>query len=252
MTTPTAQSVIQDALELLQAYSPGESVTAADFARGMSTLNQMLDVWSNYTLACYEVLEQSFTLVPGQQSYTIGLGPPPGQLAMTRPLRILDGPGTAYVQDFNGNNYGVSVVPRDQWNLYGNRSILIQSDFPDTLFYDPQYPLGVINVMPVPTIGYTMFFDSYLQLAEVTALNSSIILPPGYERAIVTNLAVRLKAYFNKAQIDPLVALEAASTLGDIKRTNMRSNVAVMEPEMVSHAQISYNPYTDRSGNSTG
>lgn len=249
MAAPTALDLVTDSLELLQVYGAGDVISAADSSRMLSVLNDMLDSWSNLTLTCFTILENSFPLVAGQQTYTIGPG---GNINTTRPLKILDGPGTAYVQDFNGNNYGVSVVPRDQWNLYGNRSILIQSDFPDTLFYDPQYPLGIVNVMPVPTINYTMFFDSYQQLADLPTLTTALSLPPGYKRAIVTNLAVSAKPYFKTAQIDPLIILEAKETLGNIKRTNMRSNVAVMEPELVSKAQISYNPYTDRQGNSTG
>lgn len=245
----TALTVITDSLELLQVYAPGEVISDADAQRGLSTLSDMMDDWSNQSLACFAILEQSAPLVPGQQSYTIGPG---GNFDMVRPLRILDGPGTAYVQDFNGNNYSMSVVPRDQWNLYGNRSILIQSDFPDTMFYDPQYPLGVINVLPVPTINYTMFWDSYAQLADFEALTTPFSFPPGYKRAIVTNLAVALKPYFKTAQIDPLIIRESLERLGNIKRTNMRSNVAVMEPELVSRSQISYNPYTDRQGNSSG
>lgn len=248
MALPTAMDIIQDMLELTQVYAPGETVSDADAERCLSVLNDMLDVWSNLTLSCFTILEQSFSLVAGQQQYTVGPG---GQINGTRPIKILDGPGTAYVQDFNGNNYGVSVVPRDQWNLYGNRSELITSDFPDTLFYDPQYPLGVINVMPVPTINYTLFFDSYSQLADLPTLASTLSLPPGYKRAITTNLALSAKPYFKTAQIDPLIMAEALKTHGDIKRSNMRPNVAVMEPELVSKAQISYNPYTDRPGNSS-
>lgn len=249
MALPTALDVITDSLELLQVYAPGEPLSAADSSRALSVLNDMLDVWSNLTLSCYTILEQSLVLVANQQQYTIGPG---GYVNGTRPLKILDGPGTAYVQDFNGNNYGVTVVPRDQWNLYGNRSELITSDFPDTLFYDPQFPLGIINLMPVPTINYTLFFDSYLQLGDFTSLFSTMSLPPGYKRAITTNLAVSLKPYFKSAQLDPLILAEALKTHGDIKRTNMRSNVAVMEPELVSKAQISYNPYTDKVGSSGG
>lgn len=247
----TALDVITDSLELLQVYSPGEPLSDADAERGLTTLSDMLDDWSNQALATYAILEQSAPLVPGQQSYTIGTSGG-ADFNMTRPLRILDGPGTAYVQDSNGNNYPMDVVPRDKWNLYGNRSILIQSDFPDTLFYDPQYPLGVINVMPVPTINYTMFWDSYLQLSDFTALTTPFSFPPGYKRAIVTNLAVALKPYFKTAQIDQLIVLESKERLGNLKRTNMRENVAVMDPELVSRSQISYNPYTDRVGNSSG
>lgn len=249
MAAPTALEIVTDSLELLQIYGAGDVISAADSGRMLSVLNDMLDSWSNLTLACFTILENSFPLVAGQQSYTIGPG---GNINTTRPLKILDGPGTAYVQDFNGNNYGVSVVPRDQWNLYGNRSILIQSDFPDTLFYDPQFPLGIVNVLPVPTINYTMFFDSYQQLADLATLTATLSLPPGYKRAIVTNLAVSAKPYFKTAQIDPLIVLEAKETFGNIKRTNLRSNVAVMEPELVSRAEVSYNIYTGRPGSSTG
>ena len=249
MADPTAMTIIQDCLELLQVYAPGEVISDADAQRTLSVLNDLLDVWSNLTLSCFSILEQQCILVGGQQQYTVGPG---GYVNGPRPLKILDGPGTAYVQDFNGNNYGVTVVPRDQWNLYGNRSELITSDFPDTLFYDPQYPLGIINLMPVPTINYTLFFDSYSQLAGLGDLTAVLSLPPGYKRAITTNLAVSVKPYFKTAQIDPLIIAEAMKTHGDIKRTNMRPNVAVMEPELVSRASLSYNVYTDRSGSTSG
>lgn len=248
MAQPTALDIITDAMQLLGIYAPGDPLTDADAERGLSVFNDLLDTWSNLTLSCFTILENSFPLVPMQNQYTIGPG---GQINTTRPLKLIDGPGAAYVQDFNGNNYGVSVVPRDQWNLFGNRSNLVTSDFPDIIFYDPQFPLGVINIMPFPTIAYTMFFDSYSQLAELTDLTSTLSLPPGYKRALTTNLAVDLQPYFAVGQINPLVVAMAMKTHGDIKRTNMRPNVAVMEPELVSRAQISYNIYLDKSGSST-
>lgn len=248
MADPTARDIIQDALEILQVYASNEPMSATDAARGLSVFNDLLDTWSNLTLSCFRTVTNSFSLIAGQQQYTVGPG---GYVNIPRPIRLIDGPGCAYVQDFNGNNYGVSVVPLDVWNMYGNRSDLITSDFPDTIYYDPQEPLGVINVMPFPTINYTMFFSSYQQLGNLTNLSSTLTLPPGYKRALTTNLAVSLKPYFLKAQIDPLIVAEALKTHGDIKRSNMRPSAAVMEPELVSRAQVSYNPYTDRVGNST-
>lgn len=245
----TAQDIVQDSLELLQVYAAGEVVSDADAQRTLSILNDMLDAWSNDSLACYATLEQSVVLTIGKQTYTIGPG---GDINLTRPLQILDGPGTAYVQDANGNNYPVTVVPQDQWNLLGNRSNLIQSNFPDTLFYDPQFPLGIINIFPSPTSAYKMFWDSYLQLTTFPSLTTAVSFPPGYKRAIVTNLALTAKPYFKTAQLDPLILAEAMMRLGSIKRTNMRPNVAVMEPELVSRAQLSYNIFTDRVGSSTG
>lgn len=223
----TSRDIIQDALELLGVYSPGETMTAADTSRGLSTLNQMMDQWSNLNLASYAILEQSAPLVPGTSSYTIGTG---GAFNMTRPLKILDGPGRAYIQDASGTNYGLSVVSRDVWNSIDNRSSIITSNIPSVLFYDPQYPLGVINITPTPTLALTMFWDSMLQFAQLPLLTTTFTLPPGYERAVVTNLAVKLKPYFSDAIVSPAVAIEAAQTLGDLKRTNMRPIEARFDP----------------------
>ncbi len=245
----TALDIITGAYGLLGIYGVGSAIASQDAQLGLSVLNDMLDSWSNESLTTFATLEQSFTLVPGVQSYTIGVG---GTLNMTRPIRILEGPGTAYVQDTNGNNYPVEVVPRDKWNMYSNRSMLITSDFPTILFYDNQYPLGIINVAPFPTIAYTMFFDSYLQLADLSSLNTAISLPPGYAKALKTNLAGELHPYFADSQLSPVVIAQAFESKGNIKRSNMRDVTAVFDDAIVSRANVSYNPYTDSVGSSVG
>ena len=246
--TTTAQSIINDAFGLLGIYQPGDTPTDADAQRGLTTLNDMLDMWSNESLACYAITEQSTVLVPGKQSYTIGPG---GDINLPRPLRLITGPGAAYVQDSNGNNYGVTVVNRSQWNLIGNRSNIVTSNFPDTLFYDPQFPLGVLNFNPWPSAPYTAFWDSYLQLTEFANLASQMILPPGYAMMIKTNLACWLKPYYQDAILPQDIAAQAQSSKASVKRNNMRPIVSQFDGAIVSRAGLSYNIYTDRSGSTT-
>lgn len=243
--TITARGLIQDAFEWIGVFAPGEDMGPADAARGLSRLNQLMDMWSNFSLACYEVLEQSAPLVPGQGSYTIGPG---GDFDMTRPLWILGDPGSAYTLDENGNRYSLAVVPRDKWNLFSNVSDLITGNFPNALFYDPQFPLGVINLVPVPNIAYTLYFDSMLQLTRFEKLTTELVLPPGYELAITTNLALMLHPTYLDAQPPAGLVTLAANSLGAIKRTNRRELTAVYDAEIVSRANISYNPYTDAPG----
>lgn len=245
MSLLTAEDICLKAVQMTGAYPADLPLSDADGSLLLDLLNAMMDEWSNYTLACYEILEQSGALVPNQQSYTIGPG---GHFNMTRPLKILTDPGTAYVQDGNGNNYPMRVVPRDIWNMYSNRSSLITSNFPNVLFYDPQFPLGVINVLPYPTLPYTMFWDSMLQLSEFSTLQTAVSLPPGYSIAMFSNLAVLAKPFFLDGNMDPVVPVIAARTLGAIKRTNQRDLVAVYDPEIVSHGSVSYNVYTDTVG----
>jgi len=247
MSILTAGDIVTKALQMTGAYGAGQPLSAADAELGLDLLNAMMDEWSNYTLACYEVQEQSVVLVPGQNQYTIGPG---GNINGPRPLKILTDPGTAYVQDSNGNNQGVEVVPRDKWNQYGNRSSIITSDFPNVLFYDPKFPLGVINLSPYPTLPYTLFFDSMLQLSEFANLSTLVSLPPGYNIAIFSNLAILAKPFFLDGQMDPVIPVTAARTLGAIKRTNQRDLYAQYDKEIVSRATVSYNPYTDSVGSS--
>lgn len=236
----TAQSLIQTALELLGVYAPGEVLSASDSSRGLQVLNAMMDQWSNDSLFCYAILEQQCPLVVGQNQYTVGPG---GNVNGPRPIKVIEGPVAAYIMDGNQNRYPVQVIPRDRWNAIG--LLTNTSNIPDTIFYDPQYPLGIINVFPTPNQGNTLFFDSYLQLSDFALLTTSMSLPPGYESAIYHNLAIALKPFFKDAQIDPLIIELASQAKASIKRSNMRENIANYDAEIVSRASPTYNIYRD-------
>jgi hypothetical protein len=236
----TAQNLIQTSLEMLGIYAPGETLTAADASRGLQLLNAMMDSWSNESLACYAIQEQSLPLVVGKNQYTVGPG---GNLNGTRPIKIIEGPVAAYIMDQNQNRYPVQVIPQDRWNMIG--LLTNTSNIPDTIFYDPQYPLGIINVFPTPNESNTLYFDAYLQLTDFSSLTSPMSFPPGYEAAIFSNLAVWIKPFFKDAQLDPDVRELASKTLAAIKRTNMRQNIANYDAEIVSRASPTYNIYRD-------
>jgi len=239
----SALDIISDALQLLGIYGQGSTLTAADAELGRTTLNDMLDSWSNESLSCFAILTQSTVLVPGQQTYTIGLG---GQINATRPIRLINAAGSAFIRDASANDYPVRVVQQDSWNLIGLKTTT--SQIPNTLFYDPQYPLGIINLFPIPMLAYTLFFDSYLQLIDFSTLTQTVVLPPGYTLALKTNLAVALKPYFLDQQIDPIVIERARISLGNIKRSNIRPVEATFDAEIVSRGSPIYNIFRDRTG----
>ena len=225
----TARDIGTTAMRLLGVYAPGETPSDADIQEMFTLLNDMIDSWSTESLTCYAFSQQSATLTPGTSQYTIGPG---GTFNMTRPIRLVEGPGAAYIQDVNGNNYMVEVLTLDQWNLIGNRSSIVNSNFPNSLFYDPQYPLGLMNFFPQPNASNTAYWTSLLQFTRFSGLTATVSLPPGYELALKTNLAVWAKPYFTRADIDPDLRMQATKSKANIKRSNDRDNVAVMEPEL--------------------
>ncbi len=241
-STTTALSIIQDAFELLKVYAPGVTIVAADSSRALQRMNDMLDGWSNDEWTCYANLEQSFTLQPGKNSYTIG-NLTGADIISTRPLAIAIGEGAAYLLDSNNNRYPVNVIEQDKWNLIG--LLTTQSQLPDTLFYDPQFPLAKINVFPTPSSALQVFFDSRLQLVDLNSLSSPFSLPPGYRIAVVNNLAVNLWPYYKQGDPTQILIGLALDSLAKVKRTNTKISPSTYDSAVVSRAQSSYNIYND-------
>lgn len=239
----TASDIITRSMKALQVVGGNEVPSATEANDGLIAFNAMLDSWSNENLFAYAVQEQSFTLVVGTNQYTIGSG---GVINVTRPLDIVQ----AYVQDASNNNFMMTILPRDKWNQIGDRSTNITSQLPDTLFYDPQYPLGVINIFPTPLLGYTVFFDSMLQQNQFSSLTAALTMPPGYELAYVSNLAMQMVLLGFQTTLDAkqlaLLDKTASDSKAAIKRTNIRENIADYDPAIVSRSYYSYNIFRDR------
>src|SRR5208282_3767637 len=221
----TALDVIRDSLEMLGVDAPGEEISGADSARALTVFTDMIDSWSNESLACFAWLTQSFPLVSGQSIYTVGPG---GDINGTRPIRISDAAGGAYLLDQNQNRYMMNVVDQLTFNVATTSAV--NSNIPDTLFYDAQFPLGNVNIWPIPNdTSYTCYFLSYLQLIDPSDLVSVVAMPPGYTLAFKTNLAIALKPYFSTAVLDPIVLARAAESKRLIKVSNIRTQQVVFE-----------------------
>lgn len=236
----TASDILSDAARTLGYLGFTETLGAADANRALTTLNQMLDSWSNEKLFSFFTLERSFTLTIGQQQYTIGSG---GNINTTRPYDIIQ----AYVRDTSNLDYPLAIVPQDEWNNIGQKNIT--SQIPTTLFYDSQYPLGVINIFPVPLLPYTVFYDSTSDQVDFSALTTTLSMPPGYELAYVMNLAVLMMQkgwpclldQFGKAAL----IKSADDSKANVKRRNIKEVKAAYDDAIVSKSYATYNIYSD-------
>ncbi len=238
----TASQIITRAAKTLRYLGRDEVLTAQDANDGLIAFNAMLDSWSNENLFSFVVLERNFPLQVMVPSYTIGSG---GAINTTRPLDITQ----AYVQDAAGNNFLMDLKTRDWWNQIGNRSATITSQLPNALFYDPQYPLGVINIFPTPLIGYTVFYDSMQQQVDPSALTTSISMPEGYERAYVLNLAIDMQTAGFPCLLDEKDYMQlkenARESKAAVKRTNIKDVIANYDVAIVSKSYASYNIFRD-------
>lgn len=203
----TAADLIARALRVINVLASGETPTANEQSDALATLNSMLDAWRTESLMVYALRTEQLAMT-GAASYTVGTG---GDLNTTRPVKI----ESAYWR--NGDvDYPLRLADAKAWAGVADKST---AGTPDWLYYEPAYPLGVVHLTPAPSSG-TLHLVTWTPFAALGA-NDPVALPPGYEEAIVYQLAARLAIEYGRG-VPPDVAALARAAKTDIKRANFR------------------------------
>lgn len=214
----TARSLIKRALKVNGVLTKTEEPSSDEATDALNVLNAMLLSWSNDALLVYYRPLEQFTLSGGTSQYTMGSG---GVFDTTRPIKIV----SAYVR-IGDIDYDLRVMPIDQFDVSVRLKSL--STIPDLLTYDNNHPLTQLTIYPVPGGAYPFFIRSEKALSELT-IDQVVSLPPGWEQAIVYNLAVMLAPEYGQ-QVDQVVYKIANDSLGMIKAATARSRTMDTPP----------------------
>lgn len=206
----TTLEIITKALQKIGAVTKSETISADDAADALSSLNAMISSWSLDSLLVYASILESFTLTAGDSSYTIGST---GDFNTSRPTEIL----SAYIRD-NTTDTGLNIITEEEYDTISVKSF---SGKPSLICYTPSYPLGTIKLDKLPDQTYTLFLLSKKPFSSY-ALSDDVTLPPGFERAIVYNLALELAPEYGQP-LDASVASIARDSLSLIKTANVRA-----------------------------
>jgi hypothetical protein len=153
-------------------------------AEALILLNSMMSSWYAESLSIPYSVVESATLVVGKGSYTIGDS---AYWDTRSPHKILD----AYIRDENNIDYPIDVtMNRWEYDSIGDKSV---PGRPTRLYWDPQYPWGILYLNVVPDKAYTIYLVKEQYLNSFTSLSEEITsLPAFYEEALIYNLAVRI------------------------------------------------------------
>jgi hypothetical protein len=207
----TALDIITDSLVDLGAIDPSDAVTADEASHGLRKLNEMVASWSLESLADYQILNENFPTVAATASYTIGSG---ATWNTTRPLRI----ESAFLR-YSGTDYPLRVLSREEYD----RITLKSTQFmPEALYYEPSVANGLVYLYGVPDAVYSVYLNSLKQLQSFAALTTTVVLPPGYLRAIKTNLSLELAPAYNRKVPEAVLAI-ARESKAAVKRLNSRA-----------------------------
>ena len=216
----TANDVITGALLELGVLAEAEVPTAAQAADGLIQLNNLIDGWAAERLEIYTITRTTWTITSNVGTYLVGTGQ---VVNVARPVFLshINFIDTAQSPNYE---YQMGILTDD---AYAALAIKAQTAvYPQTAYYNPTFtaasPYGTIILWPIPTSA-TLLGVLYAPqaVAELAALTTTVLLPPGYKRMFLKNLALELAPSYQR-EISPALVQQAREAKETVKRSNKR------------------------------
>jgi hypothetical protein len=207
----TGLTIVTDALISAGIAAQGDPIAAEDSSLALRILNRMMDSWSNEKQMMYALIPQTFPMVAGQQTYSSTAFTP-----ATRPVKI-----DSVIVSLSNIDYDVEIIDTSSFQAISYKPV---NSVPQVMAITPTYPTLTLDFWPRPYAVFTCTLQVYTLLPDTITETTTIALPPGYEDALVSNLAVRCAPRWGR-QIDPLIVREAANSRRVLKRNNYEAPI---------------------------
>ena len=204
----TAEKTIKRALRLIGVLASGETPTASEYNDALTVWQQMYDSWSAVSSIPPVASVFTHTLTVGTSDYTVGLT---GDIVRVRPTEILN-----MVLRRDSTDYPAFPMSRDAYYAGGSSSI---SGRPTRFLVEPTDNDTIkVRLNYSPDYAYTAYFYALDPFSAPTAIDDDVSMQPGYEEAVVYNLAERLMPEYGiSIQIKPEIPMRANKLLRDLK-----------------------------------
>ncbi|CAN5949960.1 unnamed protein product [Sphagnum jensenii] len=175
------------------------------------------------------VTVEEFPLTVGQVSYTIGTG---GNFNTVRPDSIFN----QWIYDTQaGIRYPLKQLADNQYNSITLNTI---PSIPKGIFYDPQYPLGVIYIYPTAGLStYQLWLESYKPMAQFSTLTSTMNLPGEYFQSLIYLLTEQLAPEYGY-ELSQQQTANIANSKMYLKARNFRRSVANFDPGINGQGRV--------------
>lgn len=233
----TARELITSAMRLSGILAQGEVPSSNEANDALSSLNDMIDTWSNEQLLIPAKAYETFPLVVGQQTYLMGSGA--SDFNTTRPQFIED----INFQQVSSNppyELPIKILNQNQWASITTKTLT--SNFPTKMWPQYTYPHATLRFWPIPNISVNVVIWSWKTLSTLTTLDTALSVPPGYNKALRYNLAVELGPEYGKS-LDPIIIAHATESKAVLKRMNSRVDLLGVDSGLLQQ-KSSFNWYT--------
>lgn len=223
---------------------PQRTPSPAQFQDAVEELNRLLGSLNCDPLWIYGQDILSFPLVSGKKIYTIGIDPTGNLPAADFPVPVPKGITEAvYVSTISNTlRYPLAILTPQVWSMIRLQDV--GNTIPEGIYFDRGYPIANIYFYGQPAGGNLELYVWHL-IPGVASVSDVVVIPPGYEDAIVLNLAVRLAPHF-QLPVNPDVRSEAQKSLMRLESINAPQPIADTSALGCGHGHNRYNVYSDQ------
>ena len=202
----TGLQAVTDAMLMAGISGQGDPISAGDSSLALRILNRMMDTWNNDIGMIYTVQSDTFTMVTGQQTYLST-----ALASGLRPIKV-----DSLIVSLSGIDYEVDIIDTDTFQSISYKPI---NAIPMVMSPTMSYPIASFDFYPRPYAPFVCTMQVFTPLPDTIAAATSIALPPGYEGAIVNNLAVQLCPAWGRS-VPPDLRMQASNSRKALKRLN--------------------------------
>jgi len=217
MATITARDIIKKALKEIRVLSSmgGQAVDAEVEDDAFVDLNNILEMWSLENLMVPAWTEETATLTASRADNTVGSG---GQFANNYPLEISLLKGDNFIRRDN-LDYPVDVITMDGYRAIRNKTI---EGRPFQMALQPEHPLAKIFLYYTPSNSTdVLHYRARAELDSFSSVTDTVDIWIGYEKALISNLAVEIAPRNGKRAEDIQITIaKAAADKDRIERQN--------------------------------
>jgi len=223
----TTRTLIADAMKLIGALAAGESPTADEAKDALARVNDILEAWSLDRLMVSDVVRQAFTLTSGQQKYLWGIL---GDWGVERPTHIFGARLITLADPTQPLEMPLRLYTDQEWREVSMKSLT--GPQPEGMWFNSSYPQAECWFWPIPNVS-TLQVAIYhpMPVHDAVTLDTVLVLPPGYKRALRYALAVELAPEFGR-QLSPTIYKIAAESKAAIRDMNDRPSELRCDPAL--------------------
>jgi hypothetical protein len=231
----TTLEMIEGASRLIGQLAAGETMDPGDANDALNAFNDMAESWSTERLTVFTTSDQTFVWPASTRTRSLG---PTGDFVGTRPVKLDD--ATYFVDTSTGISYGIDIVNTEQYNAIALKTA--GSTYPQWIWPSDDYPNTVFSIFPVPTKALTWHFVSVAPLTQSATLATTLVFPPGYQRAFRFNLACELAPEFG---VEPSQSVRriAMASKRNLKRINNPGDLMSM-PASILRTSARFNIFS--------